>query len=172
MSETRGRLKECKLDEAVARKYPEQVVLATSVGKDGKPNIIALGWMMFCSGNPPMVAIAVGKARHSHKLLSEIRQFVCAFPGEDLEQEMLYCGTRSGRDVDKFKETGLTAGKAKVVAPPLIEECVANLECEVVHEYDSGSHSIFVGKIVAAWISEEGKRRLYNLGGGKFAGLP
>lgn len=173
-SERRGLLIECEIGKAIARKYPEQIVLVTSVGAMGKPNIITMGWSMFCSGNPPMVAISVGKTRHSHKLISETKEFVYTFPGEDLEKEMLYCGTHSGRDVDKFKETGLKAVKARSVKPPLIEECIANFECQVVGEYDTGDHTIFVGKILAAWISEKArdKRRLFNLGSRKFGGLP
>lgn len=172
--ERRGLLIECGLGKAIARKFPEQIVLVTSVDTMGKPNIITMGWSMFCSGSPPMVAISVGKTRYSHKLISQTKEFVYTFPGEDLEKEMLYCGTHSGRDVDKFKETGLTAMEAKFVKPPLIEECVANFECQVVGEYDAGDHTIFVGKIVAAWISEKAsdKRRLFSLGNKKFGGLP
>ena len=171
--ERKGLLIECKINKAILRKYPEQIVLVTSVDTMGKPNIITMGWSMFCSGDPPMVAISVGKTRYSHRLISQTKEFVYTFPGEDLEKEMLYCGTHSGRDVDKFKETGLTAVKAKLVKPPLIEECIANFECQVVGKHDAGDHTIFVGKIVAAWISEKArdKRRLFNLGT-KFGGLP
>lgn len=161
-------------DEATRLKYPEQVVLVTSVGSNGAPNIITLGWSMFCSGSPSMVAIAVGKTRHSHRLISETRQFVYAFPGADLEKAVMLCGTKSGRDVDKFKEAGLTAEPASLVKPPLIAECLANFECEVEHIYDSGSHTIFVGRIVAAWVSPKAGQtpRLFNLGRREFKGLP
>jgi len=171
--ERRGLLIECEINRAILKKYPEQIVLVTSVDAMGKPNIITMGWSMFCSGDPPMVAISVGKTRYSHKLIFQTKEFVYTFPGEDLEKEMLYCGTHSGRDVDKFKETGLTAVEAKFVKPPLIEECIANFECQVVGEYDAGDHTIFVGKIVATWISEKArdKKRLFNLGT-KFGGLP
>ncbi len=171
-TERRGALRECYSGEAMNRKYPEPIALITSVGADGKPNIITMGWTMFCGRD--RVAIAVGNTRHSHKLISETKEFVYAFPGEDLAEEVLYCGTHSGRDVDKFKETGLTPQKAKSVRPPLIEECLANFECLVVGQIDAGSHTIFVGRIVAAWVSDEKKdlKRLFNLRGRKFVGLP
>jgi len=86
-------------------------------------------------------------------------------------KEVLYCGTHSGRDVDKFKETGLVAVPAKNVRPPLIEECVANFECRVVGEIETGDHTIFVGEIVAAHVSGEKKRRLYNVADYTFSGL-
>ncbi len=87
--------------------------MATSVDSKGKPNIIALGWCMPTSFDPPMMAISVGKTRYSHQLISESREFVLAFPSEEMGKEVLYCGTHSGRDVDKFKETGLVPVPAK-----------------------------------------------------------
>lgn len=168
------RLKECAIEEAVRRKYPEQIVLVTSVGSNRPPNIITLGWMMFTSGEPPLLAISVGKTRHSHALIQETEEFVCAFPGSDLKEAVLFCGTRSGREVDKFKATGLTPVKAKQVKPPLIGECLVNLECKVRKQIATGDHTIFVGEIVAAWRQEpgEGQKRLFNLGEGHFDALP
>lgn len=143
---------------------PERVVLAVSADEHGKANIIALGWKMNTSGYPPMVAIAVGKSRYSHKLISEGKEFVFSVPGEDLWEEVLYCGTHSGKDVDKFKETGLTPKPASKVKPPLIEECLVNLECKLVGQLDTGDHSIFVGEIVETWVSNEKKRNLLSIG--------
>ena len=164
-------MKRVSVEEAWKRKYPEPVVLSVSVDAEGKANIIALGWCMPTSFEPPMMAISVGRTRFSHQLICESREFVVAFPSEDMAKEVLYCGTHSGREVDKFKETGLVAVPAKKVRPPLIEGCVANFECKVVGEIETGDHTIFVGEVVAAHVSEEKKRRLYNLGNYKLAGI-
>jgi flavin reductase (DIM6/NTAB) family NADH-FMN oxidoreductase RutF len=164
-------MKETSVQKAWKRKYPEQVSWAVSVDSEGRADIISLGWCMPTSFDPAMIAISVGKTRYSHQLISESREFVLAFPSEKMGEEVLYCGTHSGRDVDKFKETGLVAVPAKKVRPPLIEGCVATFECKVVGEIETGDHSIFVGKIVAAHVSEETKRRLYNLGDYKLSGL-
>lgn len=164
-------MKKVSVEEAWKRKYPEPVVLAVSVDAEGKANIIALGWCMPTSFEPPMMAISVGKTRYSHKLISECREFVVAFPSEEMAKEVLYCGTHSGRDVDKFKESGLVAVPAKKVRPPLIEGCVANFECKVVGEIETGDHTIFAGEVVAAHVSEEKKGRLYNLGNYNLAGV-
>lgn len=164
-------MKQVPVEEAWKRKYPEQVSWAVSVDGEGKADIISLGWCMPTSFDPPMVAISVGKTRYSHKLISESREFVVAFPSEEMGKEVLYCGTHSGRDVDKLKETGLVAVPAKKVRPPLIEGCVANFECKLVGEIETGDHTIFVGEIVAAHVSEEQKKRLYNLGDYTFSGL-
>lgn len=157
-------LKEVPVQEAWRRKYPERTVLAVSVSKEGKPNIITLGWNMPTSFSPPMVAISVGLTRYSHKLISESHEFVLAFPSEDMKDAVLFCGTHSGRDVDKFKATGLTPIKAKYVKPPLIAEATVNMECQVVGSIRTGDHTIFVGEILAAYISDEDKPILFNIG--------
>jgi flavin reductase (DIM6/NTAB) family NADH-FMN oxidoreductase RutF len=153
------------------RKFPEQVVMVTTISAAGRPNIITLGWAMPTSGKPPMCAISIGLTRYSHDLLEEVPEFVLAFPAEDMEQAMLLCGTQSGRDVDKFERAGLTALPAARVRPPLIGEAVTNMECTVASAHRTGDHTIFVGEIVAAHHGTRGLRRLYNLGGGKFGPL-
>jgi len=164
-------LREVTVGEAWARKYPERTVLAVSADKDGKANVITLGWNMPTSSRPPMAAISVGLTRYSHQLISEGGEFVLCFPSEDMEAAVRYCGTHSGREVDKFKETGLTPLPAKYVKPPLIGECVVNMECRVVGQLRTGDHTIFVGEILAAYLSEEKKKVLFNLGNDKFGGF-
>jgi len=159
------------LAKAWERKYPEQIVMVTTLSSTGKPNIITLGWAMPTSADPPMCAISIGLPRYSHALLEEVPEFVLSFPAEDMQEAMLLCGTRSGRDLDKFKESGLTSIPATAVRPPLIGEALTNLECKVVNTLRTGDHTIFVGQIVAAHHSTRALRRLYNLGNGAFGGL-
>ena len=155
-------MKEAKVTEAWGRKYPEPVVLAVSI-IDDKPNIIPLGWSTITSFGPPMMAISIGHTRYSHEIISKTKEFVLAYPSEDMGKEVLYCGTNSGRDVDKFKSTGLKSMPAKIIKPPLIADAVANFECKVVSKIDTGDHTIFVGEVVTAYVSDEKKRRLYTL---------
>ena len=155
-------MKEVNVSEAWGRKYPEPVVMVTSI-KDGKPNIIPLGWSMITSFVPSMMAISIGHTRYSHEIISKGKEFVLAYPSEDMGKEVLYCGTHSGREVDKFKETGLKSSPAKFVKPPLIKDAVANFECKVIKQTDTGDHTIFVGEVIAAYINPEKKRRLYTL---------
>ncbi|NQT09459.1 flavin reductase family protein, partial [Candidatus Bathyarchaeota archaeon] len=108
------------------------VVMATVVGNDGKPNIITLGMYMPISIDPPLVCIGVAPRRYSHTLLEENGEFVINTPSIDLEEQMHYCGIKSGRDVDKWAETGLTPMPSLKVKPPRIEECFSHLECRVV----------------------------------------
>jgi flavin reductase (DIM6/NTAB) family NADH-FMN oxidoreductase RutF len=131
------------------------VVMATCIGRDGKPNIITLGMYMPISSRPPMVCIGVAPQRYSHRLIEETGEFVVNVPSIDLEEQMHYCGVKSGRDVDKFKETGLTPVPAKKVKSPLIEECFGHLECRVVQSHVCGDHTLFVGEVVAGSVDEE-----------------
>ena len=131
------------------------VVMATCVGNEGKPNIITLGMYMAISLRPPMVCIGVAPQRYSHGLIEETGEFVVNVPSIDLEEEMHYCGMKSGRDVDKFAETGLTPIPAKKVKPPLIKECFSHLECRVVQSHVCGDHTLFVGEVVATSADED-----------------
>lgn len=145
-------------------KRPSRIVLAVSGDERDNSNIIVLGWKMQTSIDPPMVAISVGKTRYSHSLLLRSGEFVLAIPGGNLAEEVFYCGTHSGRDVDKFKETNLTAIPASKVKPPLIKECIANIECKIVGNLDTGDHTIFVGEVQANWVSGEGQKNLLSIG--------
>jgi flavin reductase (DIM6/NTAB) family NADH-FMN oxidoreductase RutF len=130
------------------------VVMATCVGKEGKPNIITLGMYMPISSRPPMVCIGVAPRRYSHGLIEETGEFVVNVPSIGLEEEMHYCGVKSGRDVDKFAETGLTAIPSLKVRPPRIEECFGHIECKVVQSHVCGDHTLFVGEVVATSADE------------------
>jgi flavin reductase (DIM6/NTAB) family NADH-FMN oxidoreductase RutF len=157
-------LREATADEAWLRKYPERTVLVVSIDETHRPNIITLGWNMPTSHTPPMALISVGVTRHSHKLIQARKEFVLVFPSTELEAAVRYCGTHSGRDVDKFKETGLTPVPAKHVQPPLIAEGVVNMECKVVGALRTGDHTVFAGEIVAAYLSQAPKNVLFNMG--------
>lgn len=135
--------------------FPTVCTLATCAGETGKGNIITLGWSMKTSGDPPMVAISVKPSRYSHDLIKAGGEFVLSIPTEEVLEELHYCGRNSGRDVNKFDETGLTPVNGEKVKAPLIGECAANLECKLVSEHTTGDHTIFVGEVVAAHVDED-----------------
>ncbi|MFQ6094716.1 MAG: flavin reductase family protein [Candidatus Bathyarchaeia archaeon] len=142
------------LDRALQVGPPTSVVLATCISANGKSNIITLGMYMPISSKPPLIAIGVSPRRHSHKLISETGEFVVNVPTKEIVKEVIHCGEVSGRFHDKFKETGLTPIRASAVKPPLIKECVSNLECKVTASYRCGDHTLFVGEVVAAHVDE------------------
>ena len=134
---------------------PSVVVMATCVGREGPPNIITLGMYMPISFDPPQVCIGVSPRRYSHGLIEETGEFVINVPSIGIERETHFCGVNSGRDVDKFKETGLTPVPSKKVRPPRIEECFGHLECRVVGAHVCGDHTLFVGEVLSASADEE-----------------
>jgi flavin reductase (DIM6/NTAB) family NADH-FMN oxidoreductase RutF len=160
--------------------HPMHTVLVSCVGKDGKPNIITLAWDMPTSINPPLVAISIAPKRHSHTLIEETKEFVVNIPTMKILKETLFCGRRSGRNYDKFKEASLTPLPAKKVNPPIIKECVAHLECKLHNQFEAGDHTIFVGEIIEAYADKEAftnkydlekARMIFHLGGNDFATL-
>jgi flavin reductase (DIM6/NTAB) family NADH-FMN oxidoreductase RutF len=160
--------------------HPMHTVLVTCKGKTGKPNIITLAWAMPTSMNPPLVAISIAPRRHSHALIEESKEFVVNIPTMDIVDRTLFCGRKSGRGHDKFKETGLTRARAKKLKTPIIEECVAHLECRLHSQHATGDHTIFVGQIVEAYADKTAfqdgydlkkAKMIFHLGGNKFATL-
>jgi flavin reductase (DIM6/NTAB) family NADH-FMN oxidoreductase RutF len=155
-------------------------VLISCAGKAERSNIITLAWAMPTSINPPLIAISIAPRRHSHHLIEETREFVVNIPTMGILKETLFCGRMSGRDHDKFKETGLTQMPAKKVRAPIIKECVAHLECRLHNQFTTGDHTIFVGEIVEAYADKEAftdeynlkkAKMVFHLGGNDFATL-
>jgi len=108
-------------------------VLLVSVGKDGRPNVMTIGWLLLGRSyhENPIAVVAVRPARYTFKLLDEVEEFVIAVPTHKLEKAVAFCGEKSGREVDKFKETGLTPVPSVHVKPPSIKECIINIECRI-----------------------------------------
>lgn len=150
--------------------YPSRVILLSCIGKDNKSNIITLAWNMPASFDPPMLAVSVGKKRFSHKLIKEAGEFAVNIPSASMRDAVLFCGTNSGRSVDKFKETGLTAEEAVKIKTPLIKEAPASLECRLAGECDAGDHTIFIGEVLHYKRKSSGKG-LYDAGNGVLTGI-
>ncbi|MFX0181881.1 MAG: flavin reductase family protein [Candidatus Hodarchaeota archaeon] len=117
-----------------------------------KNNIITVAAVSFFSfKNPPMVMIGIVPKRFSYELIKETMDYSINIPTPNFMKEIKYCGSKSGRDVDKFAETTLTPMKAKKITSVLIKECPVSLECKVVHIINlGGTHVWFVGEVVAA----------------------
>lgn len=155
------------------------VVLVTSQIEKERPNIITVAWVTPVSKIPPFVAVSIGETRYSHRLILESGEFVVNVPSAAMASEVMFCGKNSGRDVDKFEDAHLTTFPAEEVNPPLIEECIGHLECRLDREMHVGDHSLFIGRVVKAWIEEglfddtwridrKGGEGLHHLGGNVF----
>lgn len=145
--------------------YPVPAVMVTAADREGKSNIITIAWTGTICTNPPMAYISVRPERYSYGMLKETGEFVINLTTEKLVRATDYCGVKSGRDTDKWKETGLTPIPAQEVNVPLIKESPVNIECRVSEIRELGSHHMFLARVVAvdvdeAYLNEQGRFEL------------
>ena len=150
--------------------WPVPVVLVSCGGtRDWKPNLITIAWAGSVCSDPPMLSISVRPERYSHAIIQATREFVVNIPSPRQAKVVDWCGTVSGRNVDKFTDTGLTPAKALKVQCPIITECLLNIECRVQKSLKLGSHTMFVAEVVAVQVSStlldtKGKLRIEKSG--------
>lgn len=128
--------------------YPLPAVMVSCGETPDEYNIITIGWVGTICSEPPMCYISVRKSRLSHEIISKTKSFVINLTTKELAKATDWCGVKSGRDFDKFKEMELTPIKASVVNAPMIMESPLNIECEVVEIKELGSHDMFIAKVV------------------------
>ncbi len=142
--------------------HPLPVVMVSVADENGKPNILTIAWAGTVCSDPAMVSISVRPERYSYNIIKKTGEFVINLTTKDLAFATDYCGVKSGRDVDKFKEMKLTAVPAEHVKAPLIGESPVNIECRVKEVIPLGSHDMFIAEVLAvhadtAYKDEKGK---------------
>lgn len=135
--------------------YPLPVVMVSVADKEGKDNIITVAWAGTVCTNPPMVSISVRPERYSYDMIKEKGEFVINLTTEKLAYATDYCGVKSGRDVDKFKEAHLTRELASHVGVPMIKESPVSIECRVKEIKEYGSHSVFMADVLAVHVDDQ-----------------
>lgn len=147
---------------------PGPVVFLTTAHK-GRANVMTLSWHMMVDFTPPRVACIVGGGL-SFVTLRATKQCVIAIPALELAAQVVGVGNCSGREVDKFERFALTPVPARKVAAPLIKECFANLECEVIDTRLVNAHSLFVLEVVKAWHdpAQKNPKTIHHKGYGAF----
>ena len=135
--------------------YPVPAVLVSAADKDGNSNLITVAWAGTICSDPPMLSISVRPERYSYHPTRETGEFVVNLTTEELVRAVDFCGVKSGRDTDKWKETGLTPEKASVVNVPLVRQSPVNLECRVLRVDELGSHHMFIAQVVAVDVDEK-----------------
>lgn len=169
--------KEVELSKAKWLVEPGCVILVTS-GTMENANVMTFSWQTPVNTTDPcLILLAINHIRYSYELIKQNHQLVINVPGEELLEQTHFVGTITGRDIDKFKESGLTPIPAKMVEPPLIEECAGHLECRVVETFKMQTHDLLVCEVVRAvadtdffdgkWIPER-FHTLHYLGGNKY----
>lgn len=145
---------------------PRQTILLTCRLK-GKDNVMTLDWHTPLSFEPMMYAVSIGKTRFSLNLIKESKVFVVNFMSKDFEKEILFCGRHSGKNIDKFKETGLEKEEAETIDCPRIKQALGYLECKVEKEIEVGDHILFIARVTKADLKQKAKR-LFHLFDDKF----
>lgn len=133
---------------------PVPNVMVTA-GEGREANIITIGWTGVINSEPLRVFISVRPDRHSYKLIQKTGEFVIHPVPDALLEAAKFCGSRSGRDFDKFAQTGLTKAQAQKVGCPVIAECPVALECRVFETKELGTHTMFLADIVAVSADEK-----------------
>ena len=144
--------------------YPLPAVMVSCGDSPENYNIMTAAWTGTICTNPPMCYVSIRKERYSHEIISRTKEFVINVTTEELARATDWCGVRSGRDYNKFKEMHLTAEQGQVVKAPLIAESPLNIECQVVEVKELGSHDMFIANVVAV----NGDTKFYDPSTGQF----
>ncbi len=131
--------------------YPMPVTLVGAL-VEGKPNYMTVAWTNRVNLNPPIMAVAVGKSKHTHQGILECGTFSINLPGAGLVEKVDYCGIRSGKDTDKSRLFSTFFGELDTA--PLIEECPLNIACRVIQTCDLPGDTLFLGEVVESYLDE------------------
>ena len=125
-----------------------------SVGEWDEANLITLAWVARVVSEPPVMSISIRPSRHSFPLIEKLGEYVINVPSVENIREMDFCGTRTGKNINKWKELNLTKEKGIHVEVPLIKEFPINIECKVIKKVKHGTHSIYMGEVLAVHVDE------------------
>lgn len=134
---------------------PVPAVMVSVADENGKANIITIAWAGTICTNPPMLSISVRPERYSYDMIMQTGEFVVNLTTEELVKACDYCGVKSGRDVDKWKEMNLTPLDLPNVKAPGIAESPVNIECKVREYKKLGSHTMFIADVVGVTVNDE-----------------
>ena len=135
--------------------YPLPSVLVSCGATPEEYNLLTVAWTGTVCTNPPMCSISVRPERHSYGIIRRTGEFVINLTTRRLARATDWCGVRSGRDCDKFREMGLTPVASETVAAPLLAESPVNIECRVRQVLPLGSHDLFIAEVVGVQVDEE-----------------
>ena len=164
--------------EAVNKLMRKDGILLVAEGKDKKPNTMTIGWgFLGTMWAKPVFVVAVRHSRHTFKLLEESDSFTVCLPARGMAEALEFCGTKSGRDVNKLKQCNWTAVSGKKVDAPYIKECPVHFECKIIYKDDlkSGAlpnaledavyktkdmHMLYYGEVMGVYVEEDADAKL------------
>jgi flavin reductase (DIM6/NTAB) family NADH-FMN oxidoreductase RutF len=135
--------------------YPLPAVLVSSGTNEEEYNVFTASWTGTVCSDPPMCYVSIRKERHSYDIIKKNMEFVMNLTNEDLAFATDWCGVKSGRDFDKFKEMKLTPVRGEKVAAPIIAESPVNIECRVTQILPLGSHDMFIAEVLNVQVDEK-----------------
>ncbi len=128
--------------------YPAPALVVGTYDGDGRPNVMTAAWGGICCSSPPCVTVSLRKAMYTYGNILEQKAYTLNIPSENFVKEVDYFGMVSGKDEDKFSATGLTPARSDLVNAPYVEEFPVVLECGLLHTFEIGLHTQFVGGIL------------------------
>ena len=135
---------------------PETVALVVVRDKaQNRVNIMPLGWKMWTSAQPRLIAFSVHREHHTHILLEQERECVLAWPSKEMLEGVLQCGAVSGANTDKLQLTGWETQPASQVSAPILIQAAVNLECKLTDQLATGDHTLFVAQILEGHLRPE-----------------
>ena len=134
--------------------YPLPAVMVSCGASPEEYNIMTAAWVGTICSEPPMCYVSIRPERHSYEIIKRTGEFVINLTTEALAEATDWCGVRSGRDWDKFREMGLTPVASETVAAPLLAESPVNIECRVRQVVPLGSHNLFIAEVVGVQVDE------------------
>ena len=135
--------------------YPLPAVRVRCGATPDEYNLLTVAWTGTVCTDPPMCYVSVRPERHSYGIIRRTGEFVINLTTRGLARAADWCGVRSGRDYDKFREMGLTPGKALKVAAPIVEESPVSIECRVRQVLELGTHDMFLAEVVAVQVDAD-----------------
>ena len=135
--------------------YPTPVWCVGSYDDKGRPNVMTVAWGGICCSKPPAVTVSLRKATYSYGCIIARKAYTVSIPSTRHVAEADYFGIASGKNTDKFADTGLTAVRSEAVDAPYVGEFPLVLECRVIHTHEIGLHTQFIGQIVDIKADEE-----------------
>ena len=163
-------MKELPASQVYRLLEPGPIVMVSTLD-NGRPNVMTMGFHMMIQHDPPLIGCVIGPWDHSYQALRNTGECVIAVPGLDLAETVVDIGNCSGADVEKFERFGLETRPAEQVSAPLLEYCLANIECVVIDDRLLDPYNLFILEAKRIWLNESRteRRTLHHRGDGTFA---
>lgn len=151
------------LNPSDARRLISPTMVALISTEDGeKTNVMTVANCIVLSKSPVLIGIPIVPERYTHQLIEQNKEFVINIPHQRMEHVVKYCGKNSGKNVDKIKELNLSVKESLTVKSKYIEWCLGHIECKVVGAIKPGTHTLFIGEVTFAQVSQEHFQETWN----------